>query len=420
MLDLKTLDQLRSLARDDESFNALKLLFENERRKTEIYREFLNLLESAVRNDYDSILITDLDLNPPGPNIVYVNDGFEKMTGYTRDEVIGKSPRILQGEKTDPKVLAKLRKSLETGNSFFGQAINYRKDGSEFVNQWDIHPLVDKDGKITHWVSYQHDITERKRAEQKLVNSNLDFDEIYQDSKKTLIDLAIDGTVVNANKAFREILGYQKEEVNGKKLWDFVPEHFTAEARALFKTNGAGHTLLDKPVKLIFRRKNGMSVESEINFSKMSGDGQTYYRGEVENLSLRNNVIKILQMRNQSFSKVFERNHDFCFGYRIDDSGSPHVLWYSDNFGPLTGYSPEECMGPDGLAKIIHPDDIKKATDHFEAVKCGRSACHDFRIVKKSGEELAVMGYSKANPESPGEFKSAIVTVSDGQSMNTV
>lgn len=88
------------------------------------------------------------------------------MTGYSREEVIGKSPRILQGPKTDRKVLDELRRCLENGEPFFGETINYRKDGSEYYLEWHISPVRDAAGKITHFVSVQRDISERKRAEE--------------------------------------------------------------------------------------------------------------------------------------------------------------------------------------------------------------------------------------------------------------
>jgi two-component system cell cycle sensor histidine kinase/response regulator CckA len=87
------------------------------------------------------------------------------MTGYTAEEVIGKTPRILQGPRTDKAVLSRLRKNLERGEAFEGEAINYRKDGKEFDLEWQIAPLRDAHGKITHFVATQHDVTARKKLE---------------------------------------------------------------------------------------------------------------------------------------------------------------------------------------------------------------------------------------------------------------
>ncbi|MEP6668124.1 MAG: PAS domain S-box protein [Chthoniobacter sp.] len=136
-----------------------------ERKRTE---ELLRLLSSAVEQSKESITITDAELNLPGPKILFVNPAFTQMTGYPAAEVIGKTPRILQGPNTDRTVLSRLRKNLELGEAFVGEAINYRQDGSEFNLEWQVAPIRDGEGKITHFVAIQHDITERKRTEREL------------------------------------------------------------------------------------------------------------------------------------------------------------------------------------------------------------------------------------------------------------
>ncbi|MBL7994872.1 PAS domain S-box protein [bacterium] len=139
-------------------------------KKTKIQKNSVSsevrLLQAAVQDTEDSVLITDANLDPPGPKIVFVNPGFSKMTGYTSEEVIGKSPRLMQGPNTDRKVLDRLKHCLENGEPFFGEAINYRKDGTEYFLEWHISPVRDAAGKITHFVSVQRDISERKRAEE--------------------------------------------------------------------------------------------------------------------------------------------------------------------------------------------------------------------------------------------------------------
>ena len=134
-----------------------------ERKKAE---EALRLLHSAVMQSKESILITDAELNPPGPRIQFVNPAFTQMTGYTPEEIIGKTPRLLQGPRTDRAVLNRLRATLERGEVFNGQTINYRKDGSEYVQEWQIAPLRDDAGAITHFVALQRDMTEQRKLEE--------------------------------------------------------------------------------------------------------------------------------------------------------------------------------------------------------------------------------------------------------------
>src|SRR4028118_672402 len=97
----------------------------------------IHLIEAAMRHVSEAVVITTTELDPPGPEIVYVNEGFCQMTGYAAEEVLGQTPRILQGPKTDRAELDRLRRHLSRGEPFVGgEAINYRKDGSEYVLDW--------------------------------------------------------------------------------------------------------------------------------------------------------------------------------------------------------------------------------------------------------------------------------------------
>ncbi|TDH57968.1 PAS domain-containing protein [Dankookia rubra] len=123
------------------------------------------VLSAAVEAVGEAILITSPDLASSGPRIEYANPAFTRMTGYALNEIVGRSPRILQGPNTDRAMLDHLRAALAAGRSFQGEAVNYRKDGTEYVVEWLITPVRDAGGQITHWVSAQRDITERRLAE---------------------------------------------------------------------------------------------------------------------------------------------------------------------------------------------------------------------------------------------------------------
>jgi two-component system, cell cycle sensor histidine kinase and response regulator CckA len=133
--------------------------------------EELRLLNSAVLQSREAILITDAEFDLPGPRIVFVNPAFTKMTGYTSEEVMGKTPRILQGPRTDKNVWSRLRQNVERKEVFEGEAINYRKDGTEFELEWQIAPIHDAGGTLTHFLTIQRDITARKRFEVQMFQS---------------------------------------------------------------------------------------------------------------------------------------------------------------------------------------------------------------------------------------------------------
>ncbi len=128
-----------------------------------------SLLAAAVYFSQDAIIITKTQISDLGTEIIYVNPAFTRMTGYSPEEVIGKTPKILQGPKTDKALLVDLRRKLEKKEVFHGSTVNYRKDGREFINEWHIEPIKNAQGQVTHFLSVQRDITERKRLEDELV-----------------------------------------------------------------------------------------------------------------------------------------------------------------------------------------------------------------------------------------------------------
>jgi PAS domain S-box-containing protein len=120
------------------------------------------MLENAMEHSFHGIMITRAE---PGYPIVYVNDAFTQMTGYSVEEMIGKSPAILQGPRTDRAVLDRLNQALSEGRLFHGEAINYRKDGSEFVMEWKIVPIKNDKEVTSHYLALQQDVTKFEQSE---------------------------------------------------------------------------------------------------------------------------------------------------------------------------------------------------------------------------------------------------------------
>ena len=124
------------------------------------------LVKAAVESANDAIIITEATLELPGPRIEYVNAAFTRMTGYGIEEIVGQTPRILQGPKTDRQLINHLRADLQTSESFHGETVNYRKDGSEYIVEWRITPMRDDQGRLSKWVAVQRDVTDRVRAQE--------------------------------------------------------------------------------------------------------------------------------------------------------------------------------------------------------------------------------------------------------------
>ena len=113
----------------------------------------LQVLQVLARNSYDSILITDATKDA---KIIYANKAFKTLTGYDPAEVMGKTPRILQGAATDKTVIARLVDALKNDGRFEGKAINYKKNGTPFIMHWRVLPVKVGD-QTRRWVAIQRE-----------------------------------------------------------------------------------------------------------------------------------------------------------------------------------------------------------------------------------------------------------------------
>ncbi|AWN37750.1 HWE histidine kinase domain-containing protein [Methylobacterium radiodurans] len=158
----------------------------------------LKVLLAAVEASGEAILVTSADLDDPGPRIEYVNPAFTRMTGYAAHEILGRTPRLLQGPGTERAVLDRMRAALAAGETFQAETLNYRKDGSAYVVEWLIAPVRQADGRITRWVAAQRDVTERRKAEDR---RNLMVAELHHRVRNTLatvqavLEATLDSTV---------------------------------------------------------------------------------------------------------------------------------------------------------------------------------------------------------------------------------
>lgn len=410
-MESNNLEALKELSKDEESFNQIKSIVRELREEKEKQKKYLELLEKAIRNDYDAIVITELDIEEPGPKIVYVNEGFCRMTGYSREEVVGKTPRILQGPKTDQKVLEKLKKQLRKGKSFFGQTVNYRKDGSEFVNQWDIHPLTDREGEITHWVSYQHDITERKRAERVLLDTKIDFDSLREEAKRTLLDVDVEGNIVMANKLFRDLTGYKKEELKEKKVWDLFPDKYRNSLKKRFDEADEKQFFNNQDFKGVIKHKSGIPIQIRGNTKLLDLKDRTLIRSEIKNVSLQKRIMDTLDKRNYDFSRIAERASEF--NYQISFEGDSMKLdKISEEFPEISGLSLQSVLGKNSFSQFVHEDDLEKMNEHLKSVRNGKHSTCRYRLLTKNGDYVEVLDYCKPEFDEDKNVRSARCAVS--------
>jgi PAS domain S-box-containing protein len=128
------------------------------------------VLSQILDTCIDGITLSDPD-QPDNP-IVYANEAFELITGYNRNEIVGRNCRFLQGEDRDRPEIERIREALREHKSVTVTLRNYRKDGELFYNQFSIRPLFDQHGKLIYYLGTQYDVTEKVRAEEELRRLN--------------------------------------------------------------------------------------------------------------------------------------------------------------------------------------------------------------------------------------------------------
>jgi len=106
-----------------------------------------------------------VDPNEPGQPLIYINKGFERITGYDASELLGRNCRMLQGEATDPDAVDRLREAIKAEETATVELVNYRRDGTPFWNRVQLNPVFDEEGSLRHYLGFQTDVTERQRTE---------------------------------------------------------------------------------------------------------------------------------------------------------------------------------------------------------------------------------------------------------------
>jgi PAS domain S-box-containing protein len=330
--------------------------------------ERLRLMELAIVNANDVVIITEAKpIELPGPRIVYVNPAFTANTGYRLEEVMGKTPRILHGPKTSRLALKTIREALTEWQPVQVQVLNYRKDGSEFWADLQIVPIADEHGDYTHWVAVQRDITENKRAEEALRNSEQQFKAIFENAAVGIGLLEPSGHYLQVNNKFAEMLKYPPEELLQKK------EQEMTYSEDQEKTQGCLENIFTKN-STRFLEKRYLRKDRSIFWGHLWLT--PLYNAKQEFLALLAIVIDIDKRKQAEaelksslhFSETLMQTIPIPIFYK---NMQGYYLGCNHAFTLFTGYSPEELkyrtveeIWPEKEAKIFRYADELLMTQH--------------------------------------------------------
>lgn len=183
----------------------MRLRQENEQRLSESESR-LRQRNLALSATSQGVLVAD------GSKIItYANDAASRLTGYSRNELIGNSCSMLQGSETSPETVAEMRAMLNSEQAFNGEILNYRKDGTPFWNELSITPVFDAQQRLSQFVGVLRDVTERRQAEDALRIAAIVFE-----AQEGMMVTDADTVIQRVNQSFTRITGYSAEEVIGK------------------------------------------------------------------------------------------------------------------------------------------------------------------------------------------------------------
>ena len=229
-----------------------------------VEEERLKLLETVIINSTDAILITgtepidDLDLP-----IIYVNKAFTDITGYKIRDLIGKTPRILQGPLTDKNELDKMSNAIKNWVSCEIEIINYKKDGTPFWSNISIVPVANEKGWYTHWVSIQKDVTIRKETEKAFAEMAALQRSILDSANLSIISTDVNGIIKSYNEGAETMLGYKAHEVIDKVTPELIHDKEEVIQRAEELSIELGKQINPGFDVFISKAKLGISTETE-------------------------------------------------------------------------------------------------------------------------------------------------------------
>ncbi|MBP9152478.1 MAG: PAS domain S-box protein, partial [Flavobacteriales bacterium] len=299
-----------------------------ERKKAE---EEIRVRNRAFASVGDGIMITDPKQND-NP-IIYCNAKFLDITGYSSNEVIGRNPRFLQGEKSDKTTKSAINKAIRERVLFQGELENYRKDGTTYWCEVTITPVFDDHGELQNYIGLQRDITAKKAAEKAIKDAELRFRTLFEQSPDGIVIMDPETLCpVSFNTKAHEQLGYSAEEFSRSKVTDADPrsvKEIMAQAELILRTGKAefetqlrksGGELMDVQVTAVLMELQDSPVIYSVyrDITKRKRNEQ-----ELKRLSLVASSVE---------NAVYITDPEF------------NSVWVNKSFEQLTGFSMDELQ----------------------------------------------------------------------------
>jgi diguanylate cyclase (GGDEF)-like protein/PAS domain S-box-containing protein len=357
-----------------------------------------------MANAKDSVLITEaepVDLASGGPRILYVNEAFTAMTGYTPQEAIGRTPRMLQSPRTDPDELDRLRRALASWEAVEVELLNVRKDGSEFWVQFIIVPVSDEAGWFTHWVSIQRDVTERRRRADEMAA-------MVRGTTEVVLLVDTNGTIRMSSPAADRTLAIEGRPLAGMGIEEFVlPEQRSAVREGLASL--ARPDGVDVSTEILLHTKSGWRwFAAAARLGRVDDTSTTVVLTAVDITERREERAALRQAR-ERLRGAFE---EAPIGMAVH-ARDGRLLEVNAQLSRLLGRDQATLMGR-SLDDLVHPEDRRENRDERGDVIAGRVPVgrRETRLLHADGRTVGVM-LSSSIVRRDGDLVELVVHVED-------
>ncbi len=301
----------------------------------------IKIIKSAIENLSEAIVVTDVN-----GTIQFVNSAFEKLTGYSPEEAIGQNPRILKSGKHPREFYKEMWDTILSGKIWHGELINKRKDGSLYWEEMTIVPVKDESGRVVNFVAVKHDVTERKKLEEKLQKEREFYRSVIESSPDGIFVETLDGKIIDLNERAAEMLGYRKEELLGKNVAMLLPEETRSKlsnvSRILRKRR---HIILE----VFNKHKKGYLVPLELSINLVTIGDKELVIIIARDLSQRHD----LEIR---YRAIGEMARDAIV--MVDSEG--RIEYWNPAAEKIFGYPQEEILGKKYFEYLVPKQYIEK------------------------------------------------------------
>lgn len=267
----------------------------SERKQVE---ESLQLRERAIAASSNGIVITDAT-KPDNP-MIYVNPSFERITGYSAAEVIGKDCRFLQGRDRHQIGILDLRKAIQEQRECHAVLLNYRKDGTPFWNDLYISPVFNEYGDLTNYIGIQTDITEQVKSTQRLLESEERLRTVLTSIKEGITFSDDTGYFAIFNAGMENLTGYAIAEANASRDFScFLYPDRTEHDKALLRLQHLQETGKGETVETRIRHKDGTFKDVLVSTKLMTYKGKRMYLSSYYDITERKKVEMQLRYQNE-------------------------------------------------------------------------------------------------------------------------